>query len=176
MKVPVLVIVAEGDLNTIEHVVKVLERDIPVLILKGSGKAADLIAECMEDVESIEAKAPLLFGIYFREPDFKELTSNMKEIEKHKHFVNILDINQHDETEFSDAVVNSIIRAWAQGRKKEDERPVKSANPKSRNNPYIIKTDKDEKYELLDQEIAYTYSESMAVPTVVSPNDYAGKK
>ena len=49
MKVPVLVIVAEGDLNTLEHVVKVLERDIPVLILKGSGKAADLIAECMEE-------------------------------------------------------------------------------------------------------------------------------
>lgn len=63
--------------------------------------------------------------------------------------VNILDINKHDETEFSDAVVNSIIRAWAQGRKKEDERPVKSAKPKSRNNPYIIKTVEDEKYQLL---------------------------
>ena len=49
MKVPVLVIVAEGDLQTIDHVVQVLKRDIPVLILRGSGKAADLIAECMDE-------------------------------------------------------------------------------------------------------------------------------
>ncbi|OPL33639.1 transient 3 receptor potential cation channel subfamily m member, partial [Mytilus galloprovincialis] len=93
--------------------------------------------------------------------------------------VNILDINKHDETEFSDAVVNSIIRAWAQGRKKEDERPVKSAKSKSRTNPYIIKTAEDEKYQLLDKEIAYTeYTESktLPVPTVATPNDYAGKK
>jgi len=39
--------------------------------------------------------------------------------------VNIFDITQHDETDFSDAVVNSIIRGWAQGEK--NDRPVKSA-------------------------------------------------
>ena len=49
MKVPVLVIVAEGDLHTINHVVEFLKRDIPVLVLQGSGKASDLISECMEE-------------------------------------------------------------------------------------------------------------------------------
>jgi hypothetical protein len=39
--------------------------------------------------------------------------------------VNIFDITQHDETDFSDAVVISIIRGWAQDGK--NERPVKSA-------------------------------------------------
>lgn len=48
IKIPVLVIVAEGDLSTLDHVVKVLKRGIPVLVLKGSGKAADLIAECID--------------------------------------------------------------------------------------------------------------------------------
>ena len=34
--------------------------------------------------------------------------------------VNIFDITKHDETEFSDVVVNSIIRGWAQGEKTEN--------------------------------------------------------
>ena len=33
--------------------------------------------------------------------------------------VNIFDITQHDETDFSDAVVISIIRGWAQDGKNE---------------------------------------------------------
>ena len=48
LKMPVLVIVAEGDLASIELVKKVLEQSIPVLVLKGSGKAADLIAEGLD--------------------------------------------------------------------------------------------------------------------------------
>jgi hypothetical protein len=47
----VLVIVIEGDLSTLDVVVEVLEKCIPVLILQGSGKAADLIAECMSQEE-----------------------------------------------------------------------------------------------------------------------------
>jgi hypothetical protein len=41
IKVPVLVIVIEGDLSTLYDVVEVLEKCIPVLILQGSGKAAE---------------------------------------------------------------------------------------------------------------------------------------
>ena len=49
-----LVIVIEGDLSTLDVVVQVLEKCIPVLILQGSGKAADLIAECIgQDQEDI---------------------------------------------------------------------------------------------------------------------------
>ena len=48
MKVPVLVIVVEGDLQTLDHVIAVLKKNIPVLILQGTGKAADLIAEHLE--------------------------------------------------------------------------------------------------------------------------------
>ena len=49
MNVPVVVLVAEGDLHTLDVVVEVLKKCIPVVILQGSGKAADLIAECMEE-------------------------------------------------------------------------------------------------------------------------------
>lgn len=40
--------VAEGDLYTIDAIVQVLENDLPILLLKGSGKAADFVASFVE--------------------------------------------------------------------------------------------------------------------------------
>ncbi|VDI36243.1 Hypothetical predicted protein [Mytilus galloprovincialis] len=175
IKIPVLVIVAEGDLSTLDHVVKVLKRGIPVLVLKGSGKAADLIAECIDNIDSIEIRAPLLFGIYFQKDDFKRVKNYITEIEKNRHFVNIFDLDQQDETEFSNVVVTSIIRAWAQGRKNNDERPVKSAIPMSRNRRYAKDTPNEENYENLDQEL-YHDSEYGISPILVKSNDIAGQR
>lgn len=53
LKMPVIVIVAEGDIHTIKLVEQVLKSSIPVLVLKGSGKAADLIAGCLSEKEYI---------------------------------------------------------------------------------------------------------------------------
>ncbi|XP_076102526.1 transient receptor potential cation channel subfamily M member 2-like isoform X1 [Mytilus galloprovincialis] len=175
IKIPVLVIVAEGDLSTLDQVVKVLKRGIPVLVLKGSGKAADLIAECIDNIDSIEIRAPLLFGIYFQMDDFKRVKNYIKEIEKNKHFVNIFDLDQQDETEFSNVVVTSIIRAWSQGRKNNDERPVKSAIPMSRNRRFAKDTPNEENYENLDQEL-YHDSEYGTSPILVKSNGFAGPK
>ncbi|XP_063435619.1 uncharacterized protein LOC134716540 [Mytilus trossulus] len=175
IKIPVLVIVAEGDLSTLDHVVKVLKRGVPVLVLKGSGKAADLIAECIDNIDSIEIRAPLLFGIYFQKDDFKRVKNYITEIEKNRHFVNIFDLDQQDETEFSNVVVTSIIRAWAQGQKNNDERPVKSAIPMSRNRRYAKDTPNEENYENLDQEL-YHDSEYGISPILVKSYDTAGPK
>lgn len=46
---PVLTVVAEGDLDTIDAIVQVLEIDLPILLLKGSGKAADFVAGFIEE-------------------------------------------------------------------------------------------------------------------------------
>lgn len=48
MPVPIAIIVCEGDLNTIEHIAKALNENIPVIIMKGSGKAADLILDFID--------------------------------------------------------------------------------------------------------------------------------
>lgn len=175
IKIPVLVIVAEGDLSTLDHVVKILKRGIPVLVLKGSGKAADLIAECIDNIDSIEIRAPLLFGIYFQKDDFKRVKNYITEIEKNRHFVNIFDLDQQDETEFSNVVVTAIIRAWAQGSKNNDERPVKSAIPMSRNRRYVKDTPNEENYENLDQEL-YHDSENGISPILVTSNGIAGPR
>lgn len=48
MPVPIAVIVCEGDIETISHVSGSLEKNLPVIIMKGSGKAADLILDFLE--------------------------------------------------------------------------------------------------------------------------------
>lgn len=48
MPVPVAIIVCEGDFKTIEHISQALENKLPVIIMKGSGMAADLVSERLE--------------------------------------------------------------------------------------------------------------------------------
>lgn len=48
MPVPIAIIVCEGDLNTINEVKQALEHKLPVIIMKGSGKAADLVLEYID--------------------------------------------------------------------------------------------------------------------------------
>lgn len=48
MPIPVAIIVCEGDLKTIVHIAKALQENIPVIIMKGSGKAADLVLDYIE--------------------------------------------------------------------------------------------------------------------------------
>lgn len=48
MPVPIAIIVCEGDLKTIVHIAKALKENITVIIMKGSGKAADLVLDYIE--------------------------------------------------------------------------------------------------------------------------------
>lgn len=48
MPVPIAVIVCEGDMETISHVSGSLKKNLPVIIMRGSGKAADLILDFLE--------------------------------------------------------------------------------------------------------------------------------
>lgn len=48
MPVPVAIIVCEGDFKTIGHISRALKNKLPVIIMKGSGMAADLVSERLE--------------------------------------------------------------------------------------------------------------------------------
>lgn len=48
MPVPVAIIACEGDIETIHHVTKALKNKLPVIITKGSGKAADFVLDFLE--------------------------------------------------------------------------------------------------------------------------------
>lgn len=46
--VPVAIIVCEGDLKTIAAISHAVKKNLPVVIIKGSGKAADFIVDYLE--------------------------------------------------------------------------------------------------------------------------------
>ena len=48
MPVPIAIIVCEGDIGTIAHTAAALKNKLPVIIMKGSGKAADLTLDYLE--------------------------------------------------------------------------------------------------------------------------------
>ena len=45
-KTAVVMVLVEGDLSAIEHVKLAVENNIPVVIIEGTGGAADLLTEC----------------------------------------------------------------------------------------------------------------------------------
>lgn len=48
MPVPIAIIVCEGDIETISHISKALQNKLPVIVMKGSGMAADLVVDYLE--------------------------------------------------------------------------------------------------------------------------------
>lgn len=46
--IPVAIIMCEGDLQTIARISNALKKNLPVIIMKGSGKAADLTLGYLE--------------------------------------------------------------------------------------------------------------------------------
>lgn len=48
MPIPNVIIMCEGDIGTITHISKAVKNNFPVVIMKGSGKAADLVLDVLE--------------------------------------------------------------------------------------------------------------------------------
>ena len=48
MPIPVVIILLEGDVKSIEQVMEATSKGIPVIIIKGSGKAADIILDYLD--------------------------------------------------------------------------------------------------------------------------------
>lgn len=48
MPVPIAIIVCEGNIETIAHISEALGNNIAVIIIKGSGKAADLVSDYLD--------------------------------------------------------------------------------------------------------------------------------
>lgn len=44
MPIPIAIILCEGDIDDIAHINEALKHKLPVIVMKGSGKAADLVS------------------------------------------------------------------------------------------------------------------------------------
>lgn len=67
MPVPIAIIVCEGDTETISHIAEALKKNLPIIIMKGSGKAADLVLDyletytCINDFGIVKIRACVIF-------------------------------------------------------------------------------------------------------------------
>ncbi|XP_056021813.1 uncharacterized protein LOC125651630 [Ostrea edulis] len=130
MPVPVAILACEGDISTIRHIAGALERKIPVIIIRGSGKAADLILDFLDDNDNLVLKASLLFGVRFNSESFNELQEYLTRIKDRKDLVAAFDVDRDDPLVLSNTVGESIVRCWAIDKtssdRKTDENKVAS--------------------------------------------------
>nr|XP_022311194.1 uncharacterized protein LOC111116490 [Crassostrea virginica] len=113
MPVPIAVIVCEGDLGTIAHISKTLLNKLPVIIMKGSGKAADLVLDFLESEEQIRKKASVLFGIKFDGTNYSTLEDHLKTIKNNKDLIGIFDLNSDDPLKLSNIVGEAVVSCWS---------------------------------------------------------------
>ncbi|XP_061190927.1 transient receptor potential cation channel subfamily M member 2-like [Saccostrea echinata] len=113
LPIPIVILACEGDIHTIEHIAKALKKNIPVIIIKGSGKAADLILDYMENTELLRKKASVLFGIRFDEKTLKFLTEQLEAIAAASDLVGVFDVNSDDPLKLSNIIGEAIVSCWA---------------------------------------------------------------
>ncbi|XP_056002358.1 transient receptor potential cation channel subfamily M member 2-like [Ostrea edulis] len=113
MPVPIAIIVCEGDIQTIAHVSAALEKKLTVIIIKGSGKAADLILDFLENPELLRKKASLLFGIRFDDNNYNKLTMYLETIKTKEDLIGVFDVDTDDPFMLSNIVGEAIVSCWA---------------------------------------------------------------
>lgn len=113
MSVPIAIIVCEGDVETIKHISEALENRLPVIIMKGSGKAADLVSDYLENSSVHRKKTNTLFGIQFNEATYNKLGKLLKSISEKREFVGVFDLDRDDPLMLSSIVGETIVSCWS---------------------------------------------------------------
>ncbi|XP_056001806.1 uncharacterized protein LOC130048779 [Ostrea edulis] len=136
MQVPIAIIVCEGDIETIAHISDALEQKLPVVIIKGSGKAADFILDYLKN-SKILMKKVRLFGMHIDEDTYAKMTTYLKTIKKKKKWflgrlkdaiggslktpairllacrIGVFDVDNDDPLMLSNIVGETIVKCWA---------------------------------------------------------------
>ncbi|KAL3875814.1 hypothetical protein ACJMK2_033729, partial [Sinanodonta woodiana] len=127
LSVPMVKIVVEGGVNTMETVWKSVTANIPVLVLKGTGRAADFIAYGyrlqkqnskkgkIKFLEKLKKKAESVFQ--WKDKDKKEneikncVDKLINILDKERRLINIFDINEADTKDIDRAILDALLKA-----------------------------------------------------------------
>lgn len=138
MPVPIAIIVCEGDIETIVHVSEALKNKLPVILMKGSGKAADLVFDFLENERLLKKKAGVLFGIRFDDKKYNELKTHLETINENRELIGVFDLYHDDPLILSNIVGETVVSCWSienilQRKTANDDGMTKSQNmrPKS---------------------------------------------
>lgn len=112
MPVPIAIIVCEGDTETISHIAKAVEKNLPIIIMKGSGKAADLVLDYLETQIISRKKAWISFGIPLDDKKYGILENNLKCIKRRKDNIGVFDLDHHDPQMLSSIIGEAVVGCW----------------------------------------------------------------
>ncbi|XP_076100878.1 uncharacterized protein LOC143070496 [Mytilus galloprovincialis] len=153
MRVPVVIIAVEGDVTTVHQILSSIQGKVPVLLVKGSGKAVDFIIEYIKEISSSEKdrilaeNAALLLGICINSEEYENLRKMMEEIEKYRYLVTIFDLHSKNDGKMEDAIVKAILKGWSLQGVHAQTSPTESSQPYTRFKTWIPnvpdKPDKD---------------------------------
>lgn len=129
MPVPIAIIVCEGDTETISHIAKALEKNLPIIIMKGSGKAADLVLDYLETQVISRKKAWFSFGIPFDEEEYCTLQKNLTCINKGKDNIGVFDLDHHDPQMLSSIIGKVVVGCWFEEDIFQADKPEFIMNP-----------------------------------------------
>uniref|UniRef100_K1PW66 Transient receptor potential cation channel subfamily M member 3 n=1 Tax=Magallana gigas TaxID=29159 RepID=K1PW66_MAGGI len=109
MSVPIAIIVCEGDIDTITHISEALKNKLPVIIMKGSGKAADLVSDYLDNPSVLRKKANNLFGIQFDDAKYNILGKLLETISERRELIGVFDLDRDDPFMLSSIVGEAVI-------------------------------------------------------------------
>ncbi|XP_078339991.1 transient receptor potential cation channel subfamily M member-like 2 isoform X2 [Crassostrea virginica] len=121
-----VIVLVEGDLSAIEHVKLAVENNIPVVIIEGTGGAADLLAEFITAVKedrNVDWKVllPTQFRVNLGNTDIELLKGSLQYIKDKTYLVDVFDIQHKDEEQFAAGIGELLHRAWSlEGQIKEN--------------------------------------------------------
>nr|XP_022312126.1 transient receptor potential cation channel subfamily M member 8-like [Crassostrea virginica] len=108
---PIAIIVCEGGLQTVAHTAEALQHRLPVIIMKGSGKAADLILVYLEKSDQLRKEAEIHFGRSLEDEEFYELKNDLDIILEKKDLMGVFDLNSDDPLKLSSIVEEIVVRS-----------------------------------------------------------------
>ncbi|XP_052059513.1 uncharacterized protein LOC127700085 [Mytilus californianus] len=113
IRVPVSLLVLNGDLDTLDHVMRAIYSDISVVVVKGTGGAADLIALCLEDFSKLKKELPIMITRRFTKEHFNNILEVFQMIIEKDWMISIFDIKVEEHDRLWERITDGIIRAWS---------------------------------------------------------------
>nr|XP_034329613.1 transient receptor potential cation channel subfamily M member-like 2 isoform X2 [Crassostrea gigas] len=132
MPIPIAIFLCEGDIDDIVHVDKALKHKLPVIVMKGSGKAADLVSAYLENPNDLRKKASVLFGIRFDDEKYEQLKEHMQSINKKSELVGVFDLYNDDPLMLSNVVGEAVVSCWSIEKLLPDPKEILVKNKKEK--------------------------------------------
>ncbi|CAG2258170.1 unnamed protein product [Mytilus edulis] len=113
VRVPVVLVVVNGDLDTLSHVAKAVQCGISVVVAKGTGGVSDLLAMCIEDMRNLRKVSPLVLNRKITEDVYTKIETAVHIIAKRYWLITIFELICDTPESLWERLTDGIIRAWS---------------------------------------------------------------